>query len=184
MTVRPDLLAALPQLAADQVKSWLPHLATCKGIVGRIDLAEVKRLGIQSPAVLVSRFGARVHQTLAGPHRHYLVDLAAFVVTKDMMGLGRNDAAAAITQALLTRLPDLDMAVEGVGEVSDLAEHSLITTDVQKEGIALWAVTWKLRVALVAHPESDPIAPRLYVGWAPEIGAAHEADYDLVGGQP
>lgn len=184
MSVRPDLLAALPGLVADHMHQWLPDLATCKGAIGRIELAEVKRLGINSPAILVSRFGTRIAQTLAGPHRHYLVDLAAFVVTKDALGLDRNTAAATITQALLARLPDLDIATDGVGEVSDLAEHSLVTTDVQKEGIALWVVTWKLRVALEAHPEAEPITPQLYVGWAPRIGAAHEADYDLIEGRP
>ncbi len=183
MSIRPDLLAVLPQLVADQVRVWLPHLATCKGVVGRIDLAEVKRLGIQAPAVLVSRFGARIDRTHAGPHRQYLIDMAAFVLTKNVIGLDRNDAASAITQALLAQLPDMDLAVEGVGEASEVAEHSLITTDVQKEGIALWAVTFRLRVALAGFPEAPPITPQLYVGWAPEIGAAHEADYELVGGQ-
>ncbi|SNR22881.1 hypothetical protein [Paracoccus sediminis] len=184
MSLRPDLLATLPGLVAAEVQGWLPDLATCKGVVGRIELAEVKRLGIAAPAVLVSRFGTRVAQALAGPHRHYLVDLAAFVVTKDALGLDRNTAAATITQALLTRLPDLEIDAEGVGEVSDLTEHSLVTTDVLKEGIALWAVTWRQRVALEAHPEPEPITPQLYVGWAPRIGAAHEDDYVLVGGNP
>lgn len=184
MSVRPDLLAVLPQLVAEQVSAWLPHLATCKGIVGRIDLAEVKRQGISAPAVLVSRFGTRIDRTLAGPHRHYLTDMSAFVVTKSTVNLDRNEAAAAITQVLLARLPDMNLETDGVGVVSDVAEHSLITTDVQKEGLALWAVTWRLEIALADLPAAPPINPALYVGWAPRIGAAHVDDYERIGGTP
>lgn len=184
MSIRPDLLAVLPQLVADQITEWLPHLATCKGSVGRIDLAEVKRQGIAAPAVLVSRFGTQINRTLSGPHRHYLTDMSAFVITRNTVNLDRNDAAAAITQALLTMLPDMNLQTEGVGAVSDVAEHSLITTDVQKEGVSLWAVTWRMEVALLDWPTAPAIDPALYVGFAPKIGAAHVDDYIRVEGQP
>lgn len=184
MSPRPDLLAVLPQLTAEHIHSWLPGLASAQGMVGRLDLAEVKRTGIRAPAVLVSRFGSKLFQTLAGPHHIYLTDMAAFIVTKDQPGLDRNAAAAAISQVLMTRLPDLNLSVEGVGEVSDLAEHSLDSAETKANGVALWAITWKQRLALTGLPEPEPISPALYVGQAPEIGAAHEDDYEQIGGAP
>ncbi len=181
MSPRPDLLAALPQLVADHIHGWLPDLATARGIVGRLDLAEIQRTGLAAPAVLVSRFGTRLDTTDAGPHHRYLTDMAAFVVTKDKPGLDRNAAASAITQVLLSRLPDANLNEEGVGYLQDVAEHSLDTVETKKHGVALWVVTWKLRLALEGLPDAEPISPTVYVGWVPEIGRDHEDDYEQVG---
>lgn len=180
---RPDLLAAMPGLIAGKIGAMLPGLRTTEGIVGRIDLAEINRRGIASPAVLVSWYGGKLERTSAGPQHFHRIDMSAFVITKDGLGLDRHEAAATIIQALLQHLPDHCWNEPGLGQVSDVAAHSLITTEIQKGGVALWAVTWRQEVAFTGVPDPEDVPLRLYVGIAPEIGAAHEDDYELIGGE-
>ena len=180
---RSDLLAALPGLIAGKIGTMLPGLRTAEGIVGRIDLAEVNRRGIASPAVLVSWYGGKLERTAAGPQRFWRIDMSAFVITRDVPGLDRNEAAATIVQALLSELPDHCWDEPGLGHLADVSAHSLITTDVLKAGVALWAVTWRQEITFEGAPAPEDVPLRLYVGIAPEIGAAHEDDYELIGGE-
>lgn len=178
---RSDLLATLADAAAARIHEALPGLRDCRGIAGRLDLAEIKRRGIAAPAVLVSRLGARQSQTLAGPSFLFDVDMAAFVVTKDDLNLSRDAAAQVITQALLGIVPDATWKLAGVGPAERVAELSLVSTDSEKNAIALWAVTWTQKVSLSGRPAPSDILPELYLGQAPKIGAAHEADYARIG---
>lgn len=46
-------------------------------------------------------------------------------------------------------------------------------------------MVWQQPLILTARPATEvPLPLELYVGWAPEIGAAHEADYERIGGEP
>lgn len=160
---RSDLLAAMPDLIAGKIGDLLPGLRSASGISGRIDKAAIDRIGVAAPAVLVSQFGARIGTTSAGPQHYYLVDVSAFVITKDAPGLDRDEAAATIVQALLQALPDHRWGEPGLGEMTDIAAHSLVTIELQKAGVALWAVTWRQQVAFTGSPEPQQIPLRLYV---------------------
>jgi hypothetical protein len=181
----PDLLSALPGLVAARIHLALPALRDCKGMVGRFDLEQLKSRGVAAPAVLVSRLSLRQDQVLAGPHVLFQVRFAAFIVTKDELGLPRDAAAARIAQVLLRLIPnqiwglpaDLDGAF-------DAAEEPLITAASEKSAISLSAVTWTQGVALAGLPEGAAITPELYVGQAPLTGPENIGSYTQIGGAP
>lgn len=177
-----DLLGTLPDTIAATIKTWLPMLQTCKGMAGKFDVDMLARDGLRTPAVLVSQLGARQRRGFAGPQPAFSLDMAAFVVTKDQLGLPRDLAAANICQVLLTRIPNRVWGLADLGEAEEVDGQSLITDASQKTATSLWAVTWVQPVSLVAAPAASTIAPQLYVGQAPDIGAAHAGDYDLIGG--
>lgn len=178
---RPDLLYALPGLVADSIRAVLPGLRTCKGMVGRFDAEELKRQGLAAPAVLVSRTGARQGQVLAGPFKTFEVEMEAFVLTRDEMGLGRDEAAANICTALLIHIPEKTWGQVGVGAAVGVREQPLITGASSGLATSLWAVTWTQPVSLEGFSIAPAVPLSLYVGQAPEIGFGHEGDYELVG---
>lgn len=182
MTVPSDLLSTLNDAIAATIRTWLPQLATCKGMAGRFDVDALTRDGIKAPAVLVSRLGARQLRGTAGPQPEFGLDMAAFVVTKDALGLQRDTAAANICQVLLARIPNRVWGLEDLGEAREVEEQSLITSATQGKAVSLWAVTWVQPACFVAAPAPSTISPALYVGQSPEIGEDHEGDYELVGG--
>lgn len=179
-----DFLAKLPGVIAGQLHELLPGLRQCEGMEGRFDLDELKTVTARAPAVLVARLGATTPRPLAGPHWHYHLRMAAFVVTRDTLDLRRDLAAGTICQALLVRIPGATWGLAECGDARDVADQSLSGSALKAKGIALWAVTWTQPVVLEALPAPGQVALELYVGMAPEIGAAHEDDYVRIGGEP
>jgi hypothetical protein len=164
---RPDLLAVLPGLIAARILIKLPALKECRGMVGRLDVETIKRKGFSAPCVLVSRLRATQAETLAGPHRLFTLQMAAFILTKDTLGLGRDEAAATIAQTLLRTIPGNVWGLpDDVTEAEAVTEVPLVSAATEKEGVALTAVTWTQKVALSGLPPGEAITPELYVNGA------------------
>ncbi|MEO1950678.1 hypothetical protein [Thioclava sp.] len=179
---RPDLLKALPEEIAARVSEALPDLRTCKAQAGRFDLDALRKLGVAAPAVLVAVTRLAQSQTYAGPAPSFNVELAAFVITKDGMGLPRDAAAMTICQALLQLVPNRTWSLAGVGEAERVAALPLVTAAQDKLGASLWAVTWQQPISFDPLPASDPVAVELYVAQHPNVGPDHAGDYDQIGG--
>lgn len=180
-----DLLSALPATVAAAILLALPGLRECRGIAGRLNVEQIRQLGIKTPAVLVSRLRMRQDKTYAGPHHCWRVQMAAFILCKDELGLPRDQAAANIAQVLLTLIPEnqwglLDHAMPAEA----VAEEPLVSIEANKQGLALTAVTWDQVLALTPFPTPEPISPQLYVGQQPLTGAGHIDDYDQIGDAP
>ncbi len=164
-------LTELPEIVAAKIKLALPDLATCKGIIGRLDLDEVKKNQYLTPAVLISRLRLDQVPGYAGPHRTYRVVVAAFVLTKDTIGLPRDVAATNIAQVIVQLLPDCRFGRADIGPAERIAEEPIVNPAIRASGIALTAITWEQDVSLEDLPTSPQIEPRVYVG-GEEIGGA------------
>lgn len=164
-------LSDLPEIVAARIRAVLPELATCAGIVGRLDLDEVQRSAYATPAVLVSRLRLDQAVSLAGPHHVYRAVMAAFVLTKNTLGLSRETAATNIAQVILQVLPDARFGRADIGPARNIAEEPLVTPAIRKAGVAISAITWEQEVALLPLPPTLAITPRVYVG-DEEIGGA------------
>ncbi|WP_456390242.1 hypothetical protein [Profundibacter sp.] len=181
---RTSLLSELPDLIANEIKSIFPELHQCEGMAGPFNLEDLKATGIKAPAVLVSMLGLRQAKTYSGAVQSYVMDMAAYVVTKDALGLPRDVAAANICQGLLALIPDKCWGEDNLGAAQKVAARSLVTRAVKKTSASLWAVTWSQPVVFRGEDMAAPQAIELYVGQAPGVGADHEADYELIGGAP
>jgi hypothetical protein len=182
MTVAPDFLAALPDRVADAIKAVLPDLADCRGIAGRLDTDALKRQGARAPAVLVSRLRLTQEPAFAGPVQTYTLQMAAFVLTRDVPGLLRSTSEGVITQALLALVPDSTWGAASVlGPARQVVAEPVVTTATEAAGIGLCAVTWAHIIVFAGPPEAPAIVPELYLGQAPLIGAANLDAYDRIG---
>lgn len=181
----PDLLGTLPATVAAAIHLALPGLRECRGIAGRLNVDQIKQLGIKTPAVLVSRLRMRQDKTYAGPHHCWRAQMAAFILCKDELGLQRDLAAANIAQVLLTLIPENQWGIpDDVLPAEAVGEEPLVSIEANKQGLALTAVTWDQVLALTPFPTSALILPELYVGQQPLTGADHTNDYDRIGGTP
>jgi len=175
MSISPTLLSDLPQSICAKIKEGLPHLNTCKAIEGKFDLTELKRQGLASPAVLVSVLGGKQDVTYAGSAYSFALSMAAYVVTRDSMGLPRAQAAAAILQSLMGLIPGETWGDPALGAAQDVKMTCLVSSKVQSNAVSLWAVTWTQPITLFCDvPQIVPI--ELYVADAPNTGADRTAD--------
>lgn len=94
-------------------------------------------------------------------------------------------AEANIAQVLLNLIPDQQWGLDDeLMPAEAVTEEPLVSIDANKQGLALTAVLWEQVAALSPFPASEPITPEVYLGQMPQIGAAHEDDYQLIGGAP
>ncbi|MDJ0827762.1 MAG: hypothetical protein QNJ16_19925 [Rhodobacter sp.] len=177
---RPGLLDDLPKLATIEIGVLLPGLRQCEAMAGPFDLERLTDQGIPAPAVLVTVLRIAERITRSGPQIEFNAEMAAYVVTKDRMGLPRDAAAAAICQAILPTVPGNRWGDDFVGPAEKVEARSLVTRNTRKAAAALWAVTWTQPFVLQADPRQE-IDPIVYLGQAPQIGAGHEEDYEVFG---
>lgn len=181
MTSTPDLLGLLPATVCAAIKDLLPDLRECEPHEGKYSLEELKREGLPSPAVKVSCLGAKQDKTFAGAPATFMLQMAAYVVTRDSLRMRREVAAANICQTIMTLVPEQDWGLAGLGRARSAALHSLVSTKVKSKGVSLWAVTWQQPISF-HQPALQPLGMALYVGIDPAIGPDHTATYEIVGG--
>lgn len=177
-----DLLARLPGVIAAELKPLLPDLRECRAIAGRFNVERLRAERIAAPSVLVSLIGLRERDGFAGRVAQFDLSLAAFVVTKDQLGIGRDAAAAAITAHIAAHVPGRCWGEDALDEARGIEAQSIVTAEAEKSAASLWAVTWTQPCVLRGTAEPEPLDTAIYVSREPKIGADHEADYDRIGG--
>lgn len=177
--VAADFLASLPTEIAATIKGVLPQLRDCKAVAGRFNVDELKDASFAAPAVLVSLIKWSQDGGRAGQF-DWKAQIAAFIVTKDTMGLTRDVAAANIAQAISALAVEGRWGLGGCGPAMNIQAENLVSASSRKAAASLFVVTWMQPFVLDAQGV-QAITPGLYVGQAPLIGFGHEDDYTQIG---
>lgn len=130
------------------IASNITALETCEAHPGRFDLAEIKRVAANAPAVFVAAL-ATGQQELNGGDVQAPVSFAAFIVTKNQPQKSRDSIVLEIVNALLvlTDSNDWDSA-DVVENPTNIRGQNLYSASIDKNGIAMWAVTWQQKIIL------------------------------------
>ncbi len=81
--------------------------------------------------------------------------LAAFVLTKDVLGLPRDGAATIVAQTVVQLLPDCRFGRGDIGPAERISEEPIVSEAVRKAAVSLAAVTWEQDVTLDQLPPRD-----------------------------
>jgi len=177
-TLLTDLRAAVHK----EIDAVLPDLKDCREIEGRFDLEELKRASLRAPGVLVSLMGVKKSGELAGDASTFAASMAAFIVTKDLLGVARDVAAMNIGTRLLDLVDCNLWNMDALGEPENIRLESLITGKSRDVKASLWAVSWDQPFTFF-EPETGPLGAALYVAHAPDGISADEADFVQIGGE-
>ncbi|MCQ4630935.1 hypothetical protein GB927_012855 [Shinella sp. CPCC 100929] len=125
---------------------------------GRMSVEDIKAIGVFAPALRIGLFGKLTTEDLPSGERVLVVPFAAAVITAEGDLLDSQDRAIALALAVETSLAritpgaadeDRDWpALSGVGLAEDLSIDIADGNDLDDEGIALWAVLFKIRVII------------------------------------
>ena len=149
---------------------------------GRFDEAELKRIAVRAPAVLLACLGTGRFKQVETDEVDIPLNCTAFVLTKDERGLPRETGVINISEVLLTWLPGRRWNMPNVSPPSGLMSQNLFGKQLGKMGVTLWAVSWvqNIRLGVNVWEGQAPIISEIYAGYSPEIGAAHEPDYERI----
>ena len=148
------------------VKSALPELRRCEVHGGRFDINELKRVATQTPAVLVSLLATPDVKIKETEERDIELTIALYVVTSDKPQLPRNVSIINIVEALLLLIPINDWGVAKISEPKEISSQNLYSGDIDKHGIAMWAISFKQTVRVGVNVWLDPngvLPSQLYV---------------------
>ena len=174
-----DLFPDLAGRAAAAIHLAMPDLRTCTTRAGAMVAGDVDKLGAASPAVVVSWLEARPAVERTGPQPSFDLGLAAYVITKDRMGVDRETAAAAIAARIMALVPTRTWGRREAGEATGVRLQSLVSAALREKGIALWAVTWTQPLVLEIEGDLGAMPREVYAPVDPT-----EDDASIAGGQP
>ncbi len=125
---------------------------------GRMTVDDIKRVAAFSPALRIGPFGKISTQKLANGELELSVPFAAAVITNEVGLLESQDMAIKLAAAVSRTLPgfapgmanedDNWPAMPGVGLCQDVAIDIAAGTELEDDGIALWAVLFKVCVTI------------------------------------
>jgi hypothetical protein len=130
------------------IHTALPELRRCEVHGGRFDLAELKRVATQTPAVFVSLLATPSLETPGTGEHDIELSIAIYVVTSDKVSLPRVVSVVNLTQALLMLIDLNKWGLVKVGLPADINSQNLYSGDVDKHGIAMWAISFKQKIRL------------------------------------
>lgn len=151
------------------------------GHFGRFSEAELDKFLAKAPAVRVAVLALENPQAVADAGVDYVARIGIYVVTKDGPAAGdRDESAAALVEAIMVLC---DRTRWGLGafvrQSQGATAANLYSPAALGGGNALWAVDLRQPLRLAPAEEgADPFQLQaLFAGFAPRVGAAHEADY-------
>lgn len=153
------------------IRAALPELQEVAGHPGRFDLGELKRIAMRAPAVRLAIIGAPAIAERSDERLQMDVSLAAFVITRDAPRLPRDEAALNIVEAIV-RLVSLNQWGRQQQDVDfglllprEMRAENLYSGEVDRRGVALWAVSWRQQIILgeSAFAPADVLPAELYV---------------------
>lgn len=162
----PRLLSALTA----GLSAKLPALGACEAHRGQVTGAEIARLSKRTPAVLTTCVGAAGVSEAGDGRADADLRLAAFVLAGDRSGLPRDRGALAVVEGILEWLPRFHPGAGLIaGPPEQIRAENLFSGELDRAGVALWAVSWRqtLRLGAPKRPPSTPVPKELYAAGAP-----------------
>lgn len=154
------------------VKARLSALKTVQSHGGSLTEAELRRWGAVAPAVFVAVLGVRSPATRLPDN----VDMTfcLYVATRNGVGGGRDDLALNLVQGLNQLLLGQRFGLDGfVGLPSQVDSQNLFSTDLDKTGLSLWAITWQQTVELDTAVSLEALDDFIRAHTTYELGDEH-----------
>lgn len=131
------------------IKTALPELRTCEPHGGRFAAGELARWSRKAPGVLVAAL--RIPAVRQDKSQLTEVQWGAFIVTKDSPQASRDQVALDYAEALVRVIRNQRWGLSGAQAPQNLSADNLFAAEIDRQGIALWAVTWRQAIALTLN---------------------------------
>lgn len=134
-------------IIAAYIKQQLPALQACEPHGGRFSPEELKRWAVKGPAVLVALLN--IGDPWLGNGVETPVTLVIYIIAKDTPDASRDVIALNLVQGIYQQLGGQTWSNEMfVSEPEKVRAQNLFSTELDKTGIAMWAITFTQNISL------------------------------------
>ncbi|MBK1868257.1 hypothetical protein [Taklimakanibacter albus] len=161
------ILTYRTQALAD-LKALFPLLKDIDTHAGRFDDEEIGRLIMKAPALRLAYLGSPKTDENQDGRLGCLAKFGVFIVTKDGEPMKRDAQALNIAEALLVAFDRYQPKVGGktLSEAARNLRHDILyTSDTDKKGVLLTAVSWETKITIGASfiMEGGAVLNELYI---------------------
>lgn len=139
---------------------------------GQFSADELRRWGVQAPAVLVAALGIAGIERIGGRPRAD-VEWVAAVLVKSTPDRVRDEAALELTERVVATLATVTLA--DIDRTSQLSARNAYSRELDKAGVAMWVVSWRAKQELSRELPDLPEFRAVDVTWSP--GQAEATDH-------
>lgn len=150
-----SLIGLRSAIVAD-ITSKIPDFHTVQAHGGTFDKDELKRIALKSPACLVALMGGPLAREGGSPTGE--PTLFAFVVTGGSSSTKRNRAAIILVEEVIRLVANNSWKYECAQAPNGMRMDNLYSGEIDKEGVALWSVSWSQRTDIATFDPDDPTA--------------------------
>jgi phage gp37-like protein len=143
-----SIIVKLQDAIANGLRDKLGDLVDVSMHGGRFTLEQIKRHTRRSPAVILACAGLPDLEIQGGAERVVTTRWVAMVMATDRERNTRDEKCIATVELILHLLGDQRWDLDDVHRTSDIDATNLFAPDVERHGLALWAVTWDQKVDL------------------------------------
>jgi len=163
----------------DAIKKQFPRLRQCEALAGKINPDFIKRNAVYSGSCYVGVYPVG-YADKTGDVVRQRIKVAAFYIVKDASKLPAAKAALDWVETMHVWVPNNPFGLSIKSAENVKAENLYDATKLQA-GISIWVVEWEHSCILSAPAEDDsPQIDTILASQAPDIGAEHEGDYEVV----
>lgn len=146
---------------------------------GRFNAQELRRYSKKAPVVLVAAMSVPTFEDEPRPGQA-VVQWAAFVVTKDAPGNSRDAQAITLSEAVMQHIRRNDWGNSDVSKPERVNAENLYSAEIDKVGVAMWAVSWRQKVAMQPVKDVSELADFALYSATHEIGDADTLDTETL----
>ena len=129
-------------------KAGLPAGTHVESHPGRLDETELRRIAARAPAAHVAVLGVLSAEKDNSGRVEVDASMAVFLATKAAPGTARDAAMLVLSTAALILIPDNLWGLEETQHPRDIRGQNLFTGTLEKQGVALWGITWRQQVTV------------------------------------
>lgn len=146
-------LTGLRTSIIDSIAANISAFQTVQSHGGKFNSLELKRLALKSPAALVAVLGGPLDRE--GTQAVGGVRLAVFIVTRGTSEDQRDSAALILVEAVAGLVSENKWAYADAKAPESMRIDNLYSGVIDRQGVALWSVSWVQRADLAIFDQAD-----------------------------
>ncbi len=136
------------QAVLTTLQQAFPHLNDVAYYQGALDNQALKRIVTRLPTLKLALLGVTSIKPLETQECEASLHMAAFIITNDLRRLEREHAALALVESLTVLLNQQQWNYPYARPAHQIKAENLFNGEVDKQGIALWVVSWQQTLRL------------------------------------
>lgn len=168
------------------IATLVPALTSIEVSRGRLSLNDLSRRMVKPPAARIGLLRLADFDRVAEAEVRMNAQVSILLIFEQKGRTEMHDQAHGLVSGLAVSLFGRNLGIDYAGSIIRPDFKNLFSGEADSRGVLVWEITFQQQVTLSAEALTEGAVPTdLYVGYAPDVGEDHRADYHhITTGEP